>query len=399
MKPAPGRIEFHDLSIGREDGGSCVVGRIECGDFVAIPAIGVRVIEILRRGRSIPEAEALLQASGHAIDVGDFVQTMREMGFVRAVDGVVCEDAAPRGWRPPARLVPALRVLHGRAADALIAAYAVSAGVLAWRHGWLPRVDAIFLAGSLPHVAAATACAAVLFLLAHESAHLTAAWSVGVPARWRVSTRLDSVVAETEAPAMWSRSRRQRMRFYLAGIRSDITLGASALLMQGLATSPAWTRALQLAVLVACGMLLFQMQVFLRTDLYYVLMDALKAPNLNADALAWLRSLAWRRRPQRRQAAVAGVVRAYALLQVVAGAALAVAFASLLPTALRLWRRSAEHVRLGISNHDAALLVDGAVPLALETASVALLVYVVVRDRRRRRAQPQRAQGANRGPE
>lgn len=384
MRPAPNRVEFHNLCISRRDDAACAVGRLECGDFASVPAIGADIIEILRQGHSISETEALLEASGRSIDVGDFVEAMRAMGFIKAIDGVEFEDIMSHGWNAPIGILPALRILHSRTLDFVIASYAVWAGIFAWTHGLLLSIDNTLVSGSVLRTLMAAVCVGLLFLLAHELGHLTAAWSVGIPARWHISTRFNSIVAETEAPAMWSRPRRERMRFYLAGIRSDIVLGASALLIQGVVTEPAAIFVLRFAVMTAFAMLLFQLQVFLRTDFYYVLMDALNTPNLNADAIAYLRSLVF---PSARhpQTSVSRTVRAYAVLQVASASLLCVAFVLvMLPTIVVLWRRSVEHVVIGLSNHDTTLFLEGAIPILLEIASLTIFVYIVIRDRLRK---------------
>jgi hypothetical protein len=89
-----GEVVLHDLAI-REEDGDHIVGRVATGVFVAVPAVGVRVIELLRQGLSVAETRERIAGAGTEVDVDAFVADLRECGFV-------VEPGAAASPRPPA---------------------------------------------------------------------------------------------------------------------------------------------------------------------------------------------------------------------------------------------------------------------------------------------------------
>jgi hypothetical protein len=102
-------------------------------------------------------------------------------------------------------------------------------------------------------------------------------------------------VVQTDVTAIWAVPRRDRYRVYLAGLRWDMfTVCVCVLLMACPELPVLGVRLLgALAVTVVLGMIA-QAQVYVRTDLYYVLMEWLRARNLYQDGIAYVRHLSRR---------------------------------------------------------------------------------------------------------
>jgi putative peptide zinc metalloprotease protein len=73
-----------------------VVGRIESGEFAAVPAVAHRAITLLSGGHTIEAtARTLREETGTEFAVADFVAALDELGFVAALNGERRVDPAP----------------------------------------------------------------------------------------------------------------------------------------------------------------------------------------------------------------------------------------------------------------------------------------------------------------
>jgi hypothetical protein len=210
-------------------------------------------------------------------------------------------------------------------------AVVLAAGVTWWRRPDLLPAAADFY--WTPYVGLVVLVSTAMFSVnasVHELMHLAAARSYGAPARIGFSTRLHYLVVQTDVSAIWAVSRRHRYRVYLAGLRWDGFAVCLATLLVAHAGLPAGVdRLLAAFTVVVLVSMALQAQVYLRTDLYYVLMEWLRGRNLYQDGLAYVRHLARRalRRPSTDPAADLPArerrgVRAYAVFTV-AGCAVA----------------------------------------------------------------------------
>lgn len=381
----------------RPEGEDFVVGRVETGEFVSVPAIGARAVELLGQGLAIGEVEAgLREEFGVAPDVVAFADQLLELGFVAAVDGVRLSSGEPAGATMPWLRRAHVAWLFSIPAKVVVA-LTVAAGVVAMvlRPEVVPSFHDVLLARSTSLVVLGTTALFLLVVAAHETAHLAAARSLDVPARMSLGTRLYSLVAQTDVSGLWALPRSKRYRGYLAGMVWDATVAGATLvvLATGAVTGEAARVLAALLAILAVG-IAAQFQLFMRTDLYFVLSDLLGARNLYGDATLYLLSLVRRLlRPGRRGARVDPLatlpprerraVHAYAWFMLVASAvALGVFAVVIAPALIVLLVRSALDLVRGIRDHDLLRALDGAVSLVVEGGFQALFVVVFVSRRR-----------------
>ena len=281
----------------RRDGDGWVIGRIETGDFIAVPDVAHRVITLLGEGLGVEDIADRLQAeTGTSFAVADFVTALDELGFVAAVGDRVRADNAR--LRPS---LPWLRPGHVRwlihpLVPAVVAGFAVATVVMLALHpALLPSYRVLVWSRRAGVVLAVNAAIGWTIILVHELAHLATARAAGAPARITVSTRLQFLAAQTDVSGVWAAPRRTRMTVYLAGMGIDVCLAGACLLIAGLAVPHGLARQL-LAVAAAETLLglLAQFMIFMRTDLYFVLQDLTGCANLYADGSAYLRYLGGR---------------------------------------------------------------------------------------------------------
>ncbi|KAB8196527.1 hypothetical protein FH608_007270 [Nonomuraea phyllanthi] len=276
-----------------EEGDEVLVGDPGTGTFVTMPAVGGVVISALLRGASAEEAAAEAEAfAGEAVDMPSFVATLTELGFVEDRPGEEREAVrtAPiqmRNWMAgvSSRLA---RPFFGRVAwtaYAALALFCVAVFVTSPSLFPSPAQDAFLLddigLGALllmPFVMVSTAL--------HECGHWLAARAIGVKSRFGVDRRIMLLVLETDLTQVWTVPRRRRYGPLLGGMAVDVTLlalllGARLLIQEGWWHAPAAVDAtLAVWVFLKLAGMLWQCMIFLRTDLYAVLVNALGCHNL-----------------------------------------------------------------------------------------------------------------------
>ncbi len=285
------RVALHELSM-RRDRDEWIVGRMATRTFVALPSAGARAVRLLGEGLSVARTQERLRAdTGEEFDIADFVADLAVLGFVARIDDRPLPDPTP-----PRASLPRLRPRHVRfalhpvlpVAVAVLTAAAVV--ILLLRPGLLPGYRALLWSPHGSVVLLSGAAAGWTLLLVHELAHLVTARAAGVPGRMRLGTRLQFLVMQTDISGIELAPRRHRLTAYLSGIALNLSV-ASALVLVLAVTDPASTvhRLSAAALLLALMPLPFQLMVFTRTDVYFVLQDLTGCRDLYGDGLAYAR--------------------------------------------------------------------------------------------------------------
>ncbi|MGA4996088.1 hypothetical protein [Nonomuraea bangladeshensis] len=292
VTPMTGGVRLRPLTVIQE-GDEALVGDPATGTFVAMPAVGGVLISALLRGASVEEAAAEAEAyAGRPVDLPSFVATLAELGFL---------DDRPDAERQVVRTAPiqtrrwfagvserVARPFFGRAAWACylaLALFCLAVFVTSPSLFPSPERDA-FLLGDvglsmlllMPFVLVSTAL--------HEGGHWLAARAIGVRSRFGVDRRMMLLVLETDLSQLWTVPRRLRYGPLLGGMAVDVVvlsllLAARLLIRHGVwSPAPAVDATLAVWVFVKLAGLLWQCMVFLRTDLYAVLVNALGCRDL-----------------------------------------------------------------------------------------------------------------------
>ena len=261
------------------DGAGYVLGSRYSRDFVAVPAIGGDVVRWLQAGYSVEEcARRAEERMGEPVDVAGFVAGLAEAGLL-PTDGV---EAVPT--RVPAWARRTGRVLFGPAGLAVQAALTLTAAAAMVA---VPRLrpaytDAIVTGVPLVSLVV-VALVGTASGLVHECAHVLAAAARGVPSRVSISRRMVTLVYQTDLTRLWGVPRRTRVVPLLAGMLSDAATVGVVVLLELTVLRGAPPLAVQLAralVFVKVAGLVFQLEVFMRTDLYALFVVATGCRNL-----------------------------------------------------------------------------------------------------------------------
>ncbi|RZQ65673.1 hypothetical protein [Amycolatopsis suaedae] len=391
----PGETEplaLHPLTY-LADGGEVVVGRADTGTCAVFPADGAALLAELENGRTVADARDWYQRRfGETVDIAEFTATLRELGFVRDAG-----DTPVRGvrWQRLGRALfsPVAWCCYG-----LLLVAAVAVCIADTR--LVPQRDHLFFSSYLLLVQLTFTYGQVPRALLHELFHLLAGRRIGVGSRIRVSQRFYFVVFETTLDGLAVRPRRQRYLPLLAGMLADVLVAAALtvaayLLRAGdgsLTTAGRLCLALAFSTLLGLG---WQFFVFLRTDIYYLVVTVTGCTDLHETAKVLLRNRFWTAvgRPGRAtdesllHPRDRSVARWYAPLMVLGYLAMAVALATVvLPV---LWTFASTALSTLVDDTvPAARLWDAAGSLALTLFLPAVAGLLAVRSHRSRTSNP-----------
>jgi len=285
----------------QEDGPDFIIGHSGRNHFISLPREAVEVLDLLASRKTLEEVQrACLEKYGEIPDLGEFLESLEERGFVRPGHEEVAlpeiQEASTQyhfTFIPErnAKAIFSKPVLAASAVFVLLALFALVSDpslLPGWKALFFQRhITANFLL--LMTIGLATA-----FL--HEIAHLTAARAEGVLCRIGISNRLWILVAETDMTGVWLLPRNRRYLPILAGPWLD-TVSASFLVLLFYAGRRGWVdlgqgswRILAAVLMSYLLRLLWQCYFFVRTDFYYVYATFFNCKDLMEDTKRYLRN-------------------------------------------------------------------------------------------------------------
>ncbi|WP_117211927.1 hypothetical protein [Allorhizocola rhizosphaerae] len=291
------RLAVAHLVVRREDEDEYVVGDPGNGNFVVVPELGARLIELFAAGHTVAQAaEEVERETGEPIDALDFAEVLIEAGVVDAD-----QPEPARFWsvsRVPAGLV---RWLFGRTAWTVYIGCLVGAiAMFIAEPSLLPTYEDTFVFPDIIASLLLTNVVVVVLTIVHEIWHALAGAAVGVPSRIRIERRGIFPVLETDLTGLWALPPARRYGPFLAGMAIDSVL---LFVCVGLRFAWSWgwvdlppglVRILAMVVFGQVVKLAFQTLAYLRTDMYLVMATATGCRNLHQVTRLSLKRLVWR---------------------------------------------------------------------------------------------------------
>jgi hypothetical protein len=282
-----------------QEGDEYLVGEPGSRSYVVMLSAGAEVVRMLQGGKTPAQIKRAL-CSRHAtpeITLAPFLHTLVQAGFVREVAGVPVAGGRPSA---PGRTP---RVLRRHVAwlftVPMLALYACAiltgVAIAALQPGVLPGPRDAIIGHSYPLTALAALLISFINVAKHEGAHVAAGKYLGIEPRCRLGHRLLFPVIQTDLTDLWSVEPRRRYVAYAAGMVSDVVVAALLLVPLWLAARGALTvgptsaSVMALAIYVIAGAVVWQFNLFMRTDVYYILANALRCRDLLRDAKRHLR--------------------------------------------------------------------------------------------------------------
>jgi putative peptide zinc metalloprotease protein len=286
------------LSI-QKDGDLYVVGSAEMGDFYQFPEQGLNILRMLRTGDTPAAIRSLLTDDGSGpVDVDNFVDQLTDIGFIYRVGGHQAVQSRPEGvggrtFNVDPRLARAVFSLPVLVCYLAIILYALSDAVANPALRLDP--DALYIDTNRTLLLVVVLGLSLIQTVTHELGHMLAAARQGIKSRYGIGTRMWTIVAESDLTGILALPKSQRYLPMLAGLLVDIlclslfTLLLDALLRFG--ANPFAVQVVQVMVLETAISIAWQFNVFIKTDIYFVICTYFSYPDLDLDARAYLRHL------------------------------------------------------------------------------------------------------------
>jgi len=294
----PSRAQIATLTLVAERD-SFIVGSPHTAEYVEIPQLGAKVIEWLQQGLDLSEVECrAAELAGEPVDVADFLSVLVDEGLFAEADSGAPDDGGTAAEQPDSQLGGTVRqrvgeLLFHRVAWIAYALIAVAGPVLLVA---LPRLrpsyrDGFPFSTQLLNILAVSLLG-MTAVAVHEGAHVLATAAHGLRSRLSVSRRLYFLTFQADLTRLLSVPRRSRYGPLLAGITWDAVVLTVALLLEATAADqlgPVAVRLLRALVLLQFTALIAQAMVFMRTDVYALLVNATGCKTLWATKGALLR--------------------------------------------------------------------------------------------------------------
>lgn len=303
------------LSIQKE-GDVYVVGNADTGEFYQVPEQGVQILNMLKSGDAVARIKTQFgEGSAYNLDVDTFIRQMTDIGFLYRSDSRSHTPKPNDMGRPNSQRI---FDVHPRVAKAIfsfpamiaylaIILFAISEVIA--KPALRPNTDALYTEQNRTLLLVIILGLSSVQTVLHELGHMLAAARQGIKSRYGLGNRLWTIVAESDLTGILSLPKAQRYLPMLAGLLVDIlslallTLLLDAMFWYGVA--PFAVQVIQIMVLETLLAMAWQFNVFVKTDIYFVLCTYFSYPDLDRDARAYLgrilykASFGWRGLPAR----------------------------------------------------------------------------------------------------
>lgn len=399
------RLTMHNLIMRTEDG-DYIIGRMETGEFIALPEVGHIVVDLFQKNNSLQEIKGYLwQEYELDFDVETFVENLIELDFVKAIDGQPVESGVEQKVTFPWLQSYHVQWLFSKPIKFLYVLLLMAAGLtIITRPELVPNYNDFFWSTRGSIVIFLNTILFITNLTLHELAHLAAARSLGVSAYVNLGTRLHDLVLQTNVTGLWAIPRNKRYRVYLAGIAWDLIPISVAILLLAHADIPLVVRnILSTLILLNFFGVIWQFQFYMRTDIYFVVLSLMRCYSLFDDSLAYLRylfnlikrSLFSKQSEDPTENPLKYLsprdqwkVKSYTILMILGSSiSLAIFFAYGIPILVILFIEAFHSVQQGIDQSQTMLVLDGLVVILVEGTFQLVFVVTFLKNRRKRLSQ------------
>ena len=289
------------LSVQKE-GDFYLVGNSEMGDFYQFPEQGLRILNMLRSGDNAVTIRSRLAGEySEMVDVDDFVAQLANIGFIYSQDQrqsvqaqmQVTTQAARRTFNVEPRIAKAIFSPPVLFCCLIIVLYAVFSAI---NNPQLRlNFNAFYTDTNRTPLLLLVLILSLIETVMHECGHMLAAARHGIKSAYGIGNRLWTIVAESDLTGILTLPKSQRYFPMLAGVLVDIlcasllTLLIEVLLRYG--ASAFTVQVVQALVLEIVISITWQFNIFVKTDIYFVLCNYFSHPDLDRDARSYLHGL------------------------------------------------------------------------------------------------------------
>jgi hypothetical protein len=298
--PTPDTQQYFVIPLSlQKEANAYVVGNADIGDFYQFPVLGVQILDMIRSGDNAAEIKSRLSAdSVETVDVDGFLHQLIDIGFIypQAQHQTAQEKlrlsahASRRTFNVDPRLARAVFSLPTLALYSTVVLYAVLDAIQ--NPALWPSANAFYFETNRTPLLVIVLILSVLLTTMHELGHMLAAARQGVKPRYGIGNRLWNIVAESDLTGVLALPKSRRYLPMFAGLLVDVlslallTIALDVLLRRD---AGAFTiQVVQVLVLETMIGMAWQFNVFVKTDIYFVLCNFFSHPDLDRDARAYL---------------------------------------------------------------------------------------------------------------
>jgi putative peptide zinc metalloprotease protein len=271
------------------DGDEFTIGDPYHTEFLRVPLIATEIIKRLDGNTPLGDILKEINAKfGEDVDIIDFMETLLEYGLIYKINNNVINTQIKR--EPKA--------IYKKMGEVFFSLYSMIfyflcllsiCILLVLEPQLIPKYQSLFLFDSLGLNALNLLILAALLKGLHEFGHFLAAAKENVLSNIRFNLRMIWLVIETDMTGLWAKDKKARYIPFLAGMLWDITLLFLGLSLQLVINESIIIGYLQIITFIAASSIIFQFIIFLRTDLYFVLINWKNASSLEQHSILYLK--------------------------------------------------------------------------------------------------------------
>jgi hypothetical protein len=280
-----------NLSVQKE-GDEYTVGDPNINVFIRVPLEAVLVLNELNGEKNVNDIQKyLMEQKGLEIDVLDFISSLLELQLVYSIDGEIISNNLRTNIDPPNKIALKIgKILFNKLFLYLYGFISVTTVLfLVFNPRFIPSYKDIFVLNDVGLNMAIFFIVSWILNFTHESAHYLASIRYEIPVKFNLSLRLYWLVIEADMTGLWSISKNKRYVAYLAGMAWDFVILFLALMIQIFCTDFAYlSKFASMISLILIFRSIWQFLVFLRTDVYYVIINMINSTNIHGNSKLYL---------------------------------------------------------------------------------------------------------------
>ncbi len=278
-----------NLSI-QENGEEYVVGSIYTNEYIEVPEEAVLIIQKLDGNLTLEEVSQWIKEEHNIdLDVLDFVNDLRELNFLETIDGIVLIEPKKKILRNNKLTLLISNLFFNKASNLIyIIIFLSTIYLILFYEGLFPSYKDILVFNQIGLSIFTIVLLTWTLTIIHEVGHFLAAYKIDIPVKFNLSIRMYWLVAEADISGLWSVPRNKRYVPFLAGMAFDsLVLFISVILKIAV---PLLENIASLLVLLITIRFISHFMVFLRTDVYYVIMNSLNVRSLHTTSIEYIRN-------------------------------------------------------------------------------------------------------------
>jgi putative peptide zinc metalloprotease protein len=275
----------------RKDKNHYIVEDVTSGEFFEMPKICIDAINLICDGVKLGDIQKVLisKYASQEVDLIDFAEQLQNMQLIAEIDGIKLEQK-----KKPLESLGFLWIstrmgnfFFNRTSYFLYVALLVISIILFIKKPvLLPHYKDLFIFDYMTLNIPAWLFITFCLVLIHEFGHILAMRAYNLPTRLEVGHRLFLIVLETDMSSVWKLPSKERNVLYFAGICFDTVILSIALIAKLIVGngSGIFFSIMSIIVLDTVIRMVYQLCVYMKTDLYYVFENVSGCYNLMENA-------------------------------------------------------------------------------------------------------------------